>query len=81
MPTGSRWEPSADERRMLAVLRALMGEERGALTRLAEDTGISVPQLSKYLAGQKSMTMAEFDAVCRSLRREPWEVMKMAQGR
>ena len=66
---------------MLAVLRALMGEERGALTRLAEGTGISVPQLSKYLAGQKSMTMAEFDAVCRSLRREPWEVMKMAQGR
>lgn len=66
---------------MLAVLRALMGDERGALTRLAETTRISVPQLSKYMAGQKSMTIAEFDSICRALRREPWEVMKMAQGR
>ncbi len=65
---------------MLAVIRALMGDERGAQARLAEATGISVPQLSKYLLGQKSMTIAEFDAVCRALKREPWEVMKMAQG-
>lgn len=80
MPTGQRWTPSDTELRLLRVLDALMGPDRGAQARLANKTGISAPQLSKYLSGQKSMTVAEFEAICRALGSEPWEVMKIAQG-
>lgn len=78
MPTGQRWTPSDAEQRLLRVLVALMGPDRGAQAKLATATGISPAQLSKYLNGQKSMTVAEFEAICRNLGREPWEVMKIA---
>ena len=80
MPTGQRWTPSDAEQTLLRVLSGLIGPERGAQASLANRTGISAPQLSKYLSGQKSMTVAEFEAICRALGREPWEVMKIAQG-
>jgi len=79
MPTGQRWTPSDAERTLLRVLNGLIDPERGAQARLAALTGISASQLSKYLSGQKSMTVAEFEAICRSLGQEPWEVMKVAQ--
>lgn len=81
MPTGQRWTPNAAESRMLRVLEALIGPERGAQARLAEQTGISAPQLSKYLSGQKSMTIAELNAICEALGKQAWEVMKIADGR
>ena len=80
MPTGQRWTPSNAEQTLLRVLNGIISPERGAQARLAAQTGISPAQLSKYLSGQKSMTVSEFEAVCRALGREPWEVMKIAQS-
>ena len=79
MSTGTRWPPSADELRLAGILRALIGPERGAQKRAAEASGISEAQLSKYLSGQKSITMAELQALCRHLNRSSWELMKIAQ--
>lgn len=64
---------------MLRILSGMIPTERGSHAKLAQLTGISAAQLSKYLSGQKSMTVAEFDSICRALGREPWEVMKIAQ--
>lgn len=71
--------PSADEQRLIGILRALIGSERGAQARAAEASGISEAQLSKYLNGHKSITVSELQALCRHLGREPWELMKIAQ--
>ena len=81
MPTGSRWTPSADEQRLLGILSTLVGTDRGAQARAAEASGISQSQLSKYLSGQKSITVSELESLCRHLGRDAWELMKIAQGR
>lgn len=64
---------------MLAILRALVMEKRGRQARVAEATGISQGQLSKYLSGQKSMTMGEFMAVCSALGLTASDVLSMAE--
>lgn len=80
MPTGTRWTPSADELRLAGILRALIGPDRGAQKRAAEASGISEAQLSKYLNGQKSITVSELEALCLYLGKSSWELMKIAQG-
>lgn len=64
---------------MLALLRALVAEKRGRQARVAEATGISQAQLSKYLSGQKSMTVGEFVAVCQALGLSASDVLTMAE--
>lgn len=80
MPTGTRWGPSDDrERHVLAILRGLIAEKRGRQARIAEATGISQAQLSKYLSGQKSMTLGETIAVCEALGTSLSDVIRMAE--
>ena len=80
MPTGARWTPDATERRLLGILRALIGDEPGAQGKAADASGISPSQLSKYLNGHKAITVSELQALCRHLGRDAWELMKIAEG-
>ena len=72
--------PSPAEMRLLGILKALIGTESGAQRKAADATGISPAQLSKYLNGHKSITIAELHALCRHLGRDAWELMKIAEG-
>ena len=80
MSSGTRWTPSADELRLAGILRALIGPDRGAQKRAAEASGISEAQLSKYLNGQKSITVSELEALCQHLGKSSWELLKIAQA-
>lgn len=63
----------------MRILTALIGSERGAQARVARESGISAPQLSRYLNGVFSMSVAELEAICRVLGQEPYRLLEIAR--
>ncbi len=67
MPTGSKPTPRAITQEIAAILREKQGRERLSQRKIADASGLSQSQVSKYLAAKKSMTLEELEAVCAAL--------------
>jgi transcriptional regulator with XRE-family HTH domain len=60
-------------------LRAEVARQKMSQTKLAEATGISQSQLSKYLAGKRAPNIDELAAICQALRRGYMDVNAEAE--
>lgn len=78
MPSGTRRPPGRVERNLLVMLRQRVGKY-GEQSNLARAAGISQPQLSRYLAGKKSMPMTDLEAICEALHLSLVEVLREAE--
>src|SRR5690349_71767 len=79
MPTGSKPKPGTLTQHIAGVLRAEAARKRIGQTAIAEATGISQSQVSKYLAGKSSPNVDELEALCRAVGRRYLDVIAEAE--
>ena len=81
MPTGSKIPVSDFSRYLAGVLRAEVARQKPTMsqTALAEGTGISQSQISKYLTGKVAPNTDELQAICRVLGRSYLDVNAEAE--
>lgn len=67
------------ELRVVKILDDERARQDMSLRGLAKVTGASHPTLSRLFAGERTMTMREFQAICKALRLTDWRVMRDAE--
>lgn len=75
MPGGPAQDPGPVERYMLDILKARIENQ----TATAAKIGVSQPQLSRYLDGQKPMRLTEFIRLCEVVGLDPAALMADAE--
>lgn len=79
MPTGQKPRPGTLTHHIAGVLRAEAARKQISQSVIAEATGISQSQVSKYLAGRRSPNVDELAALCRAVGRGYLDVAAEAE--
>ena len=80
MPHGKTPPPTPLELAIVRGIRDVMDDQGVTITETADAAGMSVAQLSRVLAGQKSLKLGEMIGLCRALRLSPSTVIALAQA-
>ena len=78
VPSGPRTRPDALELRAVAVLANELDERGRSRQWLADQIGVSRPQVSKILDGLKPVTLSEVERMCVALGLDILDVIRRA---
>lgn len=79
MPRGTKTAPGSLELRAAGLIRAELERQGQTIQWLADAVGLSRPQVSKVLSGQKPVTLTEIETMCAALGLDMLEVIRRSQ--